>query len=72
MDRPSKKLRILKYKAKQQGWLSDEDFAAAIRELFITYPIIDTGTNENVNSELLLELIDNCKMHPISFKKIRH
>jgi hypothetical protein len=59
-------------KAYDTGALDGFEFSKAMHDLFITYPIIDTGNWENVNAELLLHLAKECKKHPFSWHNLQH
>lgn len=64
------RVKILKERACEQGWLSGLDFALLMQDLLISEGgyVIDTGNWENVNAEVALRLIDKIKSHPILWK----
>lgn len=68
----NEKLKSICLKACEQGYLDGHDFAIAVQELFIDYPIIDTGSWENVNAELLLHLVEKAHYHPMAYAKFKH
>lgn len=57
-------------KAYQQGWLSGFDFSLLIQDMTISENgyVIDTGSWENVNAEVALQLAKRIKKHPIIWK----
>ena len=57
-------------KAYQQGWLSGFDFSLLIQDMTISENgyIIDTGNWENGNAEVALQLAEQIKKHPSSWK----
>ena len=57
-------------KASLQGWLDDFDFSMFIQEVMISENgyVLDAGNWENVNAEVVIQLNEKIKKHPILWK----
>jgi len=57
-------------KAYQNGYLSDRDFSLLLQNFLISPGgyVMDTGSNENANSAVVLRLFDRIKEHPLLWK----
>lgn len=57
-------------KASLQGWLDDFDFSMFIQEVMISENghVLDVGNWENVNAEVVIQLNEKIKKHPILWK----
>ena len=57
-------------KAYQQGWLDGFDFSMFIQEVMIPENgyVLDVGNWENVNAEVVIQLNERIKKHPILWK----
>lgn len=57
-------------KAYQQGWLDGFDFSMFIQEVMISENgyVLDVGNWENVNAEVVKQLNEKIKKHPILWK----
>ena len=57
-------------KAYQNGYLSDRVFSLLLQNFLISPGgyVMDTGSNENANSAVVLRLFDRIKEHPLLWK----
>lgn len=57
-------------KAYENGYLSDRDFSLLIQNLLISPGgyVIDTGSGEQVNAQVVMRLFDNIHRHPLLWK----
>lgn len=57
----------LNYKAYDEGFLTNDEFAFLMQELLVSENgyVLDTGSGGQVNAEIALRIIKKIKKHPI-------